>query len=206
MLIRDQAGRAVAQESFASLIGPYEEEAKVELSCELELGGAGAGEPQAAVSWWQLSGISMPPTFKSNYHNQQVSQELLLTTMHLSDHDARRSELEELGPLEERRWFAGSGRRDYFVALKARTNVHQLTLPFLPIGPSANSYRLRHWLRVPAQLVNRQDETVSSTISIGQLSRFNLGDEYLCLASNLAEELVFMNKTVEIDMNRKFSS
>lgn len=195
MIIRDDSNQVLA----SGLVGPYNEDSTLTLTCEVGEPGEPAG---TQISWWQLQSIS-PLSFgahtisagtnkQNNKQATQSSQSLLsrlfegnkveyLTTMTLESHQAMTS----------------PSSRDFFVALHssaAQTNDNSLVLPF------ADGHSLKRWIRVQ-QTSTAGSERPQSSIQLN-LARHNLGDEYLCLAKNndLSPPL---NSSIKINMNRK---
>lgn len=191
MIIRDNQDSKFS--AVSNTIGPYDEDFRLELSCEVE-----PGETQTNLNWWQLKSVTTIP--QPQHQKQLVKHRVAATTSgppELPDQHLITMSLSAGEPSGD------DVVRDYFVASQKATSslsvdYSALTLPFNEI--SSVNYRLRHWAPVQDQVLNTlNSERISSTIKLS-LARSNLGDEFLCLASNKAHT-VLVNQTVRIDMN-----
>lgn len=180
------------------LFGPYDEESRLALECEVD-----PGEPAAQVSWWKLVSVSsLPPEHHFRAGRSKLPYEFaidsniapsdtILTTVTL--------EKDNHASLE-----AARSKRDYFVALhSSNTNPAFLRSIELPFN---DGHRLRHWARVREQVSSKDPLSgrVNSIMEISSLSRTNFGEEFICLARN-NDLSAPLNASLKLDLNRKYS-
>lgn len=232
MIIRDDS-QTSQKLTAPGILGPYDEDSRLELTCEAE-----SDEPQASISWWHLKSISAirPTTVHYgannndnnnhahfNANNKPAEQHLMattttrgaggdnnhnnyLTTMTLNSNGAASS-------LEGDRFSHDEDNveisRDYFVAfhslLPSTNSIAQLQQQQDLILPFQDGHRLKHWLRVPDQSINNlisSDNKLQTSLHVS-LTRSNIGDEYICLASS-KENSIPLNITTKINLNRKY--
>lgn len=211
MIIRDDSQSSNQKLTASGILGPYDEDSRVELTCEAE-----SDEPQANISWWHLKSIStIQPTaylFSTNKNTrfskaggeqQQIltnsgdleSSNYYLTTMTLNS--GARSLEGDNGSNNDNIELV----KDYFVSF--HSSIAQLKQDSL-ILPFQEGYKLKHWLKVPDQSIINSDQNNKLQASVQiSLSRFNIGDEYICLASS-KENSIPLNITAKINLNRKY--
>lgn len=228
MIIRDDSNLLLAP----GLIGPYNEDSILTLTCEVNE----PGEPATTqVSWWQLQSVSALPFgiaggnsegssanynggTRNNLQQQQANRSHWLSRALSFAFDDNNKVAEYLTTITlEQTIGAATPSHEYFVALHNNSIGHsneqnsQLVLPF------AEGHSLKRWIKVQtgnagggsgenslAQVVNgvNTDTKPQSSLQLN-LARSNLGDEYLCLANN-NDLSAPLNSSIKINMNRKY--
>lgn len=177
MFIRDELAQIRVE---SGLVGPYDEDTRLALSCELEA----AGQPVAQISWWRLESVSSLADARLPMAAEQAQ---LVASDETSNY---------LSTLVRQ----GDQSRDYFVAFlsslisfrsgaQASRQLHQLTLPF------EDGRQLRHWSRVKFEESGEARNRLR--LSLG---RSSLGDQYMCLAQN-SHLMAPLNLSIQINLN-----
>lgn len=239
MIIRDDSNMLLAP----GLIGPYNEDASITLTCEV----SEPGEPAVTqVTWWQLQSVSaLPVGISSSAASKNAapgSTNLAASASHSRNNQANRSHwlsralsfgfvddnnkvaeylttitLEQTGT-----GAASNSYREYFVAFHNSHSIGNHMSENLLVLPFADGHSLKRWIKV--QQTNSETQANqpvvatntllanSANIDMKQLpqsslqlnlARSNLGDEYLCLASN-NDISPPLNSSVKINMNCKY--
>lgn len=217
MIIRD--GTNNNQRLYSTLVGPYDEDSRLELVCEVE-----PGQPQPGqVSWWRLDSVTylgelkqqlgraagqkMQAQVKAQSTLSLLNEANYLTTLSFDgtaepssagldsppDSSATRVDL----PYSSRDLYLGPG------SLQSLELIHVPPQAYLQLQSQINSTgaHLRHWIRVENK-TQLNDDKLAAHLEIQQLSRANLGDEFLCLASNNLQ-LAPVNSSISLNLNLK---
>lgn len=197
MIIRDELAKTRIE---ANLVGPFDEDTQLSLSCEL----GSSGQPSAQVTWWRFESVAS--LADTRWPAAPAEQAQLVAS------DQQANYLGTLVRHNDQPW------RDYFVAFLPSSTVslrkesagvqggrqlQQLALPF------DDGRQLRLWSKVksfgPALELGEpapgsdQSHSTSSKLRL-TLSRANLGDQYLCLAQN-TNFMAPLNSSIQINMN-----
>lgn len=209
MLIRDETNN---QQHAPGLTGPFDEDSRVTLTCEVDpLNGE---QQHAQLAWWQLQSVlptdlATPtmlaqrhtPTQQTNFSLPDESQATLslLTTLHFtrtatnSDYTSAAAASDNFGQTTEGEYFVGFGPNEEKIPFA------QQSLPAF----AERAVAFKRWLRVQDQLIQVNSESNKPQASIQlALNRANLADEYICLANNNHFSPP-INASVKINLNRK---
>lgn len=200
MIIRDELSRTRIE---ANLVGPFDEDAQLSLSCEL----GSSGQPNAQVTWWRFESVAS--LSDTRWPTAPAEQAQLVAGNQQANY------LGTLARLNDQPW------REYFVAFlpsstvslskegvgpQAARQLQQLALPF------DDGRQLRLWSKVKSFAAGSANELAEPTSGSDQspqtssgklrltLSRSNLGDQYLCLAQN-SHLVAPLNFSIQINMN-----
>lgn len=226
MVIRDDSNMLLAP----GLIGPYNEDATLTLTCEINEPG---GPATTQVSWWRLQSVSVLPfgipgssilaptsslsaassEDKNNPHQANRSH-WLSRALSFAFNDNNKVASEYLTTVTLEQTVAATTSTDYFVALHHNSIGHSSNIEHNSplVLPFAEGHTLKRWVKVQTsggggennhlQANGSGDSKPQSSLQLN-LARSNLGDEYLCLANNnqLSPPL---NSSVKINMNCKY--
>ena len=193
MIVRDESQQTPF---YSSLIGPYDEDSHLVLSCEVE-----AGRPEAGnVTWWQLESISPPPPPaggqlkpRGSKHQSALFEKATYVTTVSIDAAATSSSSD---------WFLGAHvtQRDALATVLPDSLARHMPRN----GDDAVDGRVRYWKLVQNQTTSTtRDNKLQTTIELDRLERAHLGQEFLCLATN-NDFSAPVNTSVKLNMNRKF--
>lgn len=195
MVIRDDTNNN--QKLFSPLAGPYDEDSRLALTCEVEPGDPAPGH----VSWWQLESVMQineaaatggrPHNGQHWWQQQPLDKADYITTVSFD------------GEPEDG---AVNPYANQLIAVhnSSPPQFDQISLP--PLLADAKSQRrlMKHWRRFQNQTSpSPSDDKLQTTLEISSLGRSSLGAEFLCLANNNNFSAP-LNTTVRLNLNREY--
>lgn len=187
------------------IIGPFDENSRLSLVCELD-----AGKPASQVSWWQLSSVTSIPKSvvvstrrqQQQQQRQQQSPTVVITSNSLANFDYLTTMVAD----DAGRSAMGA---NLFVGLHSRPfrgeagAVDDDIMGLVPLIGDGGQ-KLKHWNRVK-DISLSIDDKIQATLQLSPLSRAHQGAEFLCMANNNQLALP-LNSSVILAMNCKFLS